>query len=256
MTERAGLRLHVEADLAEGASVALDDRQARYVRTVMRRASGDPLLLFNGRDGEWLGHLAIQAKGRVLAALERQTRSQANGPDLWLMLAPLKRGPMDLVMEKATELGVGAIWPVSTRRTVVDRLKPDRLRSIMIEAAEQCGRLDLPRLLPLASLDAALADWPAGRRLMMCDESRESPPVAEALGALDDARRRAPWAILVGPEGGFERSELDALKKLAFVTPVALGQQVLRAETAAIAALACWQAVIGEWVRPRAGIAV
>ena len=114
MTERAALRLHVEADLAEGVSVVLDDRKARYVRTVMRRASGDPLLLFNGRDGEWRGHLAVQAKGRVLVALARQTRSQAKGPDLWLMLAPLKRGPMDLVMEKATELGVGAIWPVST----------------------------------------------------------------------------------------------------------------------------------------------
>jgi 16S rRNA (uracil1498-N3)-methyltransferase len=142
---------------------------------------------------------------------------------------------------------------VLTRRTVVDRLNADRLRSIMIEAAEQCGRLDIPGLVPVGPLDAALAEWPPGRRLMVCDESRTSPPIADALAALDDSARRAPWAILVGPEGGFERSELDALKKLAFVTPVALGQQLLRAETAALAALACWQALIGDWARLRAG---
>jgi 16S rRNA (uracil1498-N3)-methyltransferase len=222
----------------------------------MRRTAGDPVLLFNGRHGEWRGRIDLLGKGRMGATVERQTRLQRGGADLWLLIAPLKRGPMDLVVEKATELGASAIWPVSTRRTVVGRLNADRARQIMIGAAEQCGRLDVPRLVPSASLDAALGEWPAGRRLMLCDESREGPPVAEALGALGDADRRAPWAVLVGPEGGFERSELDALKKLAFVTPVALGQQVLRAETAAVAAVACWQALIGAWARPYASDAV
>ncbi|MFO0995676.1 MAG: 16S rRNA (uracil(1498)-N(3))-methyltransferase [Alphaproteobacteria bacterium] len=255
MTERAPLRLHVEADLVAGASLALEESQARYVRTVMRRESGDPILFFNGRDGEWRARLAIEGKGRVTAVLERQTRGQEVPVDLWLVPALLKRGPMELVVEKATELGVAEIHPVKTRRTVIDRLNAERMRAIAIEAAEQCGRLAVPRLAPAAALDAVLASWPHGRRLLICDESGVSPPIAATLAGLDDSAERAPWAVLVGPEGGFERSELDALKKLPFVTPVALGHHLLRAETAALAALACWQALVGAWARPRAGSA-
>jgi len=245
------IRLYVTCDLAAGAAVALDEKQAHYLRAVMRLAPGDEVLVFNGRDGEWRARIdQLGKKAGALAVVER-TRAQETGPDLWLLFAPAKRGSPELVARAATELGVSALQPVTTRRTVVGRLNTDRLRANAIEAAEQCGRLDVPAVLKPMALDALLADWPAERRLMLCDETGGGAPVADALSAAErPAAHATPWAVLVGPEGGFDPSELDALGKRPIVTSVGLGPRILRAETAAIAALACWQALVGDWREP------
>jgi 16S rRNA (uracil1498-N3)-methyltransferase len=213
----------------------------------MRRAAGDEVLVFNGRDGEWRARIeALGKKGGALALIER-TRAQETGPDLWLAFAPAKRGSPELVARAATELGVSALLPVTTRRTVVGRINTERLHANAVEAAEQCGRLTVPAVLNPIALEALMADWPAERRLMLCDETGGGRPVAEAL---DAKHRAAPWAVLIGPEGGFDPSELDALGKQPIVTSVRLGPRILRAETAAIAALACWQALVGDWREP------
>lgn len=248
--ERSAPRLFVDVPLATGSEAALTDGQVHYLRHVLRRGEGDPVLLFNGRDGEWRGHIASLGKARAVVNLDGRTRAPEAEPDLWLLFAPIKRAPIDLVAEKATELGVSALVPVVTRRTVVGRVNAARLRTIAIEAAEQCERLSVPEVREARPLADVLAAWPEGRRLLVCDETGGGRPIAEALGALDAGARARPWAILVGPEGGFDPAELDALKKRTIVTPVTLGRRVLRAETAAMAALACWQAFVGDWTRP------
>jgi 16S rRNA (uracil1498-N3)-methyltransferase len=241
------IRLYLTDDLTAGGAAALDAKQAHYLKAVMRLGAGDEILVFNGRDGEWRTRIEdLRKKGGAIAIVE-QTRAQERGPDLWLAFAPAKRGTPELVARAATELGVSALQPVTTRRTVVGRVNTERLRANAVEAAEQCGRLTVPAVLKPIALDALLADWPAGRRLMLCDESGGGRPVAEALSSQD---RHAPWAVLVGPEGGFDPSELDVLGKQPIVTGVGLGPRILRAETAAIAALACWQALIGDWRAP------
>lgn len=241
------IRLYVTDDLAAGSTAALDPKQAHYLKSVMRLGAGEGILIFNGRDGEWRARIEdLRKKGGALSVVA-QTRVQETGPDLWLAFAPAKRGTPELVARAATELGVSALQPVTTRRTVVGRVNIERLRANAVEAAEQCGRLTVPAVLKPMALNALLADWPAGRRLMLCDESGVGRPVAEALSAED---RHAPWAVLVGPEGGFDPSELDALGKQPIVTRVGLGPRILRAETAAIAALACWQALVGDWRAP------
>ncbi|HEX9836481.1 MAG TPA: 16S rRNA (uracil(1498)-N(3))-methyltransferase, partial [Alphaproteobacteria bacterium] len=179
---------------------------------------------------------------------------QLASPDLWLVFAPVKRARIDFVAAKATELGVSALRPVLTRHTAVERVNVERLRANAIEAAEQCDRLDVPEVAAPVALDALIEDWPAGRRLMLCDESGAAPPVAAALAPFA-AAPAAPWAVLTGPEGGFAGSELDALKKREFVTAVSLGPRTLRADTAALAALSCWQALVGDWRAPPSGSA-
>jgi 16S rRNA (uracil1498-N3)-methyltransferase len=241
------IRLYLTDDLTAGAAAALDAKQAHYLRSVMRLGAGDEVRVFNGRDGEWRGRIEdLRKKGGALA-LVKQTRPQERGPDLWLAFAPAKRGTPELVARAATELGVSALQPVTTRRTVVGRVNTERLRANAVEAAEQCGRLTVPAVLKPIALDTLLANWPTDRRLMLCDETGGGQPVAAALSAQD---RAAPWAVLVGPEGGFDPSELDVLGKQPIVTRVGLGPRILRAETAAIAALACWQALIGDWRAP------
>jgi 16S rRNA (uracil1498-N3)-methyltransferase len=242
------IRLYITDDLiAGGAAAALDAKQAHYLKAVMRLGAGDEVLVFNGRDGEWRGRIEdLRKKGGALSLVER-TRAQERGPDLWLAFAPAKRGTPELVARAATELGVSALQPVTTRRTVVGRVNTERLRANAVEAAEQCGRLTVPAVLKPIALDTLLADWPADRRLMLCDETGGGVPIAQALSAQD---RAAPWAVLVGPEGGFDPSELDVLGKQPIVTSVGLGPRILRAETAAIAALACWQALVGDWRAP------
>lgn len=245
--ERTPPRLFVDAPLGAGGEAVLSDNQAHYLRHVLRRGEGDPVLLFNGRDGEWRGRIVALGKSRAAVAVEIQTRRQEAEPDLWLLFAPIKRGPVDLVVEKATELGVAALVPVVTRRTVVGRVNTERLRAIAMESAEQCHRLNVPEVREPRPLAQVLDAWPDGRRLLLCDETGQGRPVAQALAGFDDAARKAPWAILVGPEGGFDPAELDAIKKRTIVTPVTLGRRLLRAETAAMAALACWQALVGDW---------
>lgn len=243
-------RLFVEADLAPGVEAPLGADQVHYLCHVMRRTEGAHLLLFNGRDGEWRATLSLRGKKAAVARVGTQTRPSSAEPDLWLCFAPIKRARIDFLTEKATELGVAVLQPVMTRHTAVERVKVERLRANAIEAAEQTERLTVPEVRPTMELGRLLEAWPAGRRLLVCDETGGGPPIAETLGALDAAARAAPWAILIGPEGGFAESELAALRRMKDVVSVGLGPRILRADTAAVAALACWQAMIGDWCKP------
>jgi 16S rRNA (uracil1498-N3)-methyltransferase len=236
-------RLYVDAPLAPGADVTLEDGQAHYLRTVLRLEPGRQVLLFNGRDGEWLANIAELRKAGGAATALAQRRAQAPEPDLWLLFAPIKGDRVDWIAEKATELGVQRLQPVMTRHTVVARVNVERLKARAIEAAEQCERLTVPEVLEPRPLRAALEGWPSDRRLFVCAEAGPARPFAEALSGL---RRAAPTGLLVGPEGGFSRDELDLMRELAFVTPVGLGPRLLRADTAAIAALSLWQALAGD----------
>ncbi len=240
-------RLYVTDALAAGATLTLDDRAAHYLRTVLRLDVGADVALFNGRDGEWRARISAAAKRATTVALMAQTRPQTQEPDVWLLFAPVKRARIDLIVEKATELGVTRLLPVLTRRTIVTRVNVARLAATAIEAAEQCERLSVPAVDDPAPLDAVLARWPAGRRLLVGDEGGGGVPLRGAASAVG----AAPWALLVGPEGGFEPGELDALRQFQFVTRVGLGPRVLRADTAVTAALAVVQSSIGDWSLPR-----
>ncbi|MBF0335593.1 MAG: 16S rRNA (uracil(1498)-N(3))-methyltransferase [Alphaproteobacteria bacterium] len=234
------VRLHVDACLAEGADVAVSPAQAHYLGSVMRLGPGDPVILFNGRDGEWASRLAEVTRKAARLVVETRLRPQTPEPDVWLLFAPPKGPRLDFVTEKATELGAALLRPVFTRRSVVTRVNEEKMRAHLIEAAEQCERLTVPVLAPPAPLDRALAEWPSDRRLFVLAEHGPSRPLAEALTP-------GPAGFLVGPEGGFDKTELDALAGLPFAVAVGLGPRILRAETAALAALACWQARHGDW---------
>jgi 16S rRNA (uracil1498-N3)-methyltransferase len=237
--------LFVDAGLRAGGEVRLADERVHYLRDVLRLVPGAAIDLFNGRDGEWRSALVAVGKKQAALAVERQLRPQAPGPDLWLVFAPIKRARIDSVVEKATELGVAALLPVVTQHTAVERVKTERLQAIAIEASEQCERLSVPEVRAPVTLGKLLAEWPVERCVLRCAEAGEARPIAEALQAhVNDSTR--PWAVMIGPEGGFARSELDALMKLPFVMPVGLGPRILRADTAALAALACWQAILGD----------
>ena len=236
------IRLFVTASLGDGAAVELAQEQTHYLKNVMRLKEGDALALFNGSDGEFRARIESFAKRAAQLRVEERLRAQQTEPDLWLVFAPLKRARIDYLVEKATELGTSALVPVITRHTNVERLNLARLRAHAIEAAEQSERLAVPRIDELRTLDDVLAAWDASRRIMLCDESGTAPPAATVL-----ARQSAPaWAVLIGPEGGFAETELDALRKLPFVSPVSLGPRILRADTAALAGLAVLQALRGE----------
>jgi len=242
MQAKPATRLYVSAGLAAGAGVALAPAEAHRLKDVLRLRPGDDVAFFNGRDGEWRATIAeLGPDGGTAVAAEQVRLQQATG-DLWLVFALVKRPRLEWLVEKATELGVGALLPVTTARTIADRVNPARLAAIAREAAEQSERLDLPDIHAPAPLAKLLAAWPKGRTLVLCDETGAAPPIAEAAGAIPPG----PIACLTGPEGGFAESELDALRKLPFVFPVGLGPRVLRSETAALAALAILQALAGD----------
>ncbi|HZL60463.1 MAG TPA: 16S rRNA (uracil(1498)-N(3))-methyltransferase [Stellaceae bacterium] len=247
MAYRSMTRLYVDAPLEEGAALPLSVSHAHYLKTVLRLAEGAEVALFNGSDGEFLARIDAMDRRTCTLKLGARQRRQGDEGDLWLAFAPVKRARIDYLVEKATELGVSAIQPVTTARTNVARVNLDRLRANMIEAAEQSQRLSVPRLEEPKSLGALLETWPRERQLVLCDESGNAPPIAPALKAIAGQ----PCAVLIGPEGGFADSELDALRKLPFVCAVGLGPRVLRADTAALAALAVVQALIGDWSSAR-----
>ena len=197
--------------------------------------------MFNGRDGEWRARIDTIGKGWASLQLTEQSLPQPVEPDIWLLFAPIKRGRVDFLVQKATELGVSILLPTTTRRTVVERINLVRLGTTAAEAAEQCRRLSVPELRPVQSLEKVLASWPEERRLLFCDEAG-GPPAIEAMAGQEPA----PWAILIGPEGGFDPDESQALRERPFVVPMSLGPRILRAETAAVAALSLWQAVLGD----------
>ena len=236
------IRLYVTNDLASGAQVALNEAQSHYLANVMRVGSGAELLLFNGRDGEWRARVAATGRRRCELDVLAETRPQTRGPDLDLVAALVKRARLETIIEKAAELGARRVRLTITERTNAERTRVDRLAAIAIEAAEQTGRLDPPQVLAPEKLDRLLADWPSERRLMFCDESGEAPP---ALDALAD-REPGTWGVLIGPEGGFAPRERTLIRGLEQAVPVSLGPRILRADTAAIAALTLWQAALGD----------
>jgi 16S rRNA (uracil1498-N3)-methyltransferase len=232
-------RLFVRTVLADGAQVELDPAQANYLGNVLRLKEGAELLLFDGRSGEWLARIAEAGKKRMTLAVGRKTREVESVPDVWLAFAPVKRAQTDWLVEKATELGAARLIPVMTQRTVAERVKLERLETIAIEAAEQCGRTVLPEIaepLPLARL---LGERDSARTLYFADEAG-GQPAAEAF-------KGGPALILIGPEGGFTEEERSSIRAWPNAVPISLGPRILRAETAALAALAAWMSAVGDW---------
>jgi 16S rRNA (uracil1498-N3)-methyltransferase len=244
MDARPATRLYFPAGLAVGAEVGFGEAQAHRLRNVLRLAPGAAMTAFNAGDGEFLCRIVALGRSGGRLAVERQLRPPAPEADPWLVFAPVKRLRLDWLVEKATELGAGALLPVWTVRTQAERINLDRLGAHAVAAAEQTGRLSVPDIRPPERLDRLVAVWPAGRRLFVCDETGGGAPIAAALAGFPAAQ---PAALLVGPEGGFAETELDALGKLPFVTHIGLGPRVLRAETASLAALAVFQALAGDW---------
>jgi 16S rRNA (uracil1498-N3)-methyltransferase len=236
-------RLFVETPLQQGMEVVLGDQQSHYLANVLRAKAGQRIGLFNGEDGEWSAAIATITKRAVTVRVEACVREQRADPDLWLLLAPVKKTPLDYIVQKATELGVSRIVPVMTRRTIVDRVNSDRMRANAMEAAEQSERLTVPEISEPASLRQVLASWDPGRVLVFCDEAGDATDAATAF----EARSATSWAILTGPEGGFEPEEREYIRSLTFSLPVTLGPRILRADTAALAAIAVWQALRGDW---------
>lgn len=239
-------RLFVEADLATGARLPLDRAQANYLLNVLRRKPDDPVLLFNGRDGEWRAHLDPTGRKSADLVLDARTRPQPARPDLHYLFAPLKSARLDYVAQKAVEMGAGTIRPVLTRFTQGERLKPERLRANAIEAAEQCGILAIPDLPEAARLPAALAALAPERLLVFCDEDAPVADPVAALRAAADPAAPPPLAVLIGPEGGFAPEERALIRERPNAVALSLGPRILRADTAAVAALALVQAVLGD----------
>lgn len=269
----SGIRLYVDHPLAAGQAVPLTEAQAHYLVSVMRLAVGDAVLLFNGRDGEWQATLTLAAKRGAVVTCLGLTQPLMLPPDLWLLFAPIKKARTDFIVEKAVELGVARILPVQTRHTNSERIRQDRLQAHAVEAAEQCGATYVPLVADLQPLDRVLHDWPSGRALLWCDEGLSAstalptagagaspPPRGEGMGGTGLVGGSgllggtsgigmpvAPAAILIGPEGGFSTEEAQRLRAIPFVHPFSLGPRILRADTAAVAAITLWQAACGDW---------
>ena len=273
MSDHNAQRLYVEAPLAAGAAVAVTAEQANYLLNVLRLGAGDAVLVFNGRDGEWLARVSPKGKRSCELLPESQTRPQHGGPDIDYLFAPLKRARLDYMVQKATELGVARLRPVITRRTIAERVNLERMRANVIEAAEQCGILRIPEVVEPVKLEKALAGWDAKRRLVVCDEEAAvtdpikalqlgvrpsgSDTVSNAGGSdtpggmsalvSDPEGLTPPIAILIGPEGGFDPAEREFLLRQPFTLAISLGPRIMRADTAAVAALALVNAVAGDW---------
>jgi 16S rRNA (uracil1498-N3)-methyltransferase len=239
---RPKIRLHVEHPLGAGQTLDLSRDKAHYLFAVMRLSPGDEVALFNGRDGEWRAVVVEGTKRGGTLELSEQTAPQLDPPDLWLLFAPIKKARTDFIVEKAAEMGAARILPVQTDFTNSERIRRDRLQAHAIEAAEQCGGTYVPPVEELRRLSDVLDDWPEDRRLIFADEALVG--AKKALAAAPDASK---WAILTGPEGGFSDAERERLGKLPFVTPISLGPRILRADTAAVAAMTLWQSERGDW---------
>lgn len=240
------IRLHVPDDLAAEAAVAPSPEQAHYLTNVMRLTPGAALLLFNGRDGEWRARVESVGKRGCILRVGEKARAQSSTPDLELVVALVKRARLETIVEKAAELGARRLRLALTERTNAERTNIVRLQAIAAEAAEQTGRLDVPEIVAPEKLARVLAAWPADRRLVFCDEAGDAAPIAEALAGEGTG---AAWSVLIGPEGGFSPAERERLRAQPGVLPVSLGPRILRADTAAIAAMSVWQALLGDWRR-------
>lgn len=250
-------RLHTDASLAEGGEASLGPDRAHYLRTVLRRDVGAEIRLFNARDGEFAATISELSKKAGSAHIDGRLRAPEEEPDILILFAPIKRAPLELVIQKATELGAAGFAPVLTDRTNSDRLNMERLASIALEASEQCGRLSVPTFAERKRLVDALLRWDKSRQLIYCDEAGDDPAAewggrdgrAGPLYEIVKERAFTKAALLIGPEGGFSPDERGWLRSLPFVTPVTLGPRILRADTAAIVSLALWQAAVGDLAR-------
>lgn len=242
-------RLFLEDNLSTGACLTLSADHSHYLGVVLRLIEGDSVRLFNGREGEWRAMISESPKSKkkgIAVTLVEQLREQKSEPDLWLCCATIKRAHFDFMIMKATELGVSVIQPILTARTQIREANPERLRAIAIEAAEQSERLSVPEIRTPISLDTLVKEWPRPRLPLLCAEFGDAQPIAQALsGAL--ARARPTAAVITGPEGGFTKDEMAMMRALQEILPVRLGPRILRADTAAIAALSCWQSLCGDW---------
>lgn len=236
------VRLFVDSPLGEGRAIALDKTQQNYLGNVLRLKAGERILVFNGRDGEFAAGVTLEGKRLGLSA-QAQTRPQTPTPSLRWLFAPLKHARLDYMVQKAVEMGVGTIEPVITRRTQVSRINLERMRANAIEAAEQCGVISVPEVFPERNLAKVIEDWDASAHLVFCDEGAA---LADPLATLA-AMPQGPIAVLIGPEGGFDEAERQAIMRLASHTRLSLGPRILRADTAAVAALALVQAAHGDW---------
>jgi 16S rRNA (uracil1498-N3)-methyltransferase len=236
-------RLYYPGDLKEAVTIDLAGQQAHYLLNVMRRKANDPVLLFNGHDGEWLAHIADTTRKYCKLIPMTKTRNQTNSADIWLLFAPIKHGRIDYLTEKATELGVSRICPVITDHTQVSNIKIDRLQAHAIEAAEQSECLDVPEVREPTKLNALLQGWNSERIIFMGAERHNSVSITQACQKTPSPSA----AILIGPEGGFSEKEFALLESLPFVLPVSLGSRILRSDTAALAMLSCWQSLCGDW---------
>ncbi len=236
-------RLFIERRLDAGLVLDASPAHTNYLVNVLRRGEGDEVLLFDGLTGEWRAVIREAGKRSCRLEVVSPTRDQEAGPDLHYLFAPVKRARLDFMVEKATELGVAAIRPVMTRRTIAARVKLERMRANAIEAAEQCGVLRIPEIFEPEKLEKLLQDWPPVRRIVYCDEEADIASPVEALASCPPG----PIAVLIGPEGGFEQQERTMLRALPFVTPISLGPRVMRADTAAVAALTLVNAILGDW---------
>lgn len=243
MSMRAKIRLYVEHPLGAGQSVPLNRDQAHYLFGVMRQSVGAHVALFNGQDGEWLAKVAEAGKRGGTLTVQTQSAPLQLPPDLWLIFAPIKKARTDFIVEKATEMGAARIMPVQTDFTNSDRIRRDRLQAHAVEAAEQCGGTFVPDVADLQKLDRVLANWPDDRQLLFCDEAQ----VGRSSALTGDIAAPGPWAILIGPEGGFSDRERTRLSALPFTHTISLGPRILRADTAAVAALTLWQMALGDW---------
>lgn len=242
MIERAKIRLFVDEPLGEGQTIPLERDKAHYLFGVMRQAAGDRVALFNGRDGEWTAEVTQAGKRNGVLTCLGQAAPQLDPPDLWLLFAPIKKARTDFIVEKAAEMGASRIVPVLTEFTNSERVRVDRLQAHAVEAAEQCGGTFVPEVGEPEKLDRLLDGWDGARRLMFCDEAL----VGAASSALS-GDGGAPWAILIGPEGGFSEGERKRLHAMESAVSVSLGPRILRADTAAVAAMTLWQSALGDW---------
>ncbi len=237
----AKIRLFIDHPLAEGQEIALNDNQAHYLSGVMRQTAGAEIAVFNGQDGEWLARITqIGKRGGTITPVS-QSAPQRNPPDLWLLFAPIKKARTDFIVEKAAELGAARIIPIQTDHTNAERIRQDRLQAHAVEAAEQCGGTFVPEVTDLHPLPRLLDGWDPARPILWADEAMAGP--AATLATL----KPGPWAILIGPEGGWSEAERANLGLRPYVTRISLGPRILRADTAAVAAISLWQAALGDW---------
>lgn len=222
----------------------LSKEQAHYLVNVMRKRDGDEIMLFNGKDGEWLAYINSSSKKHCILVVKEKARGQTTQPDIWLCFAPVKNAPITNIIRQATELGVSCLQPVITQHTVITRVNTEKFAANAIEAAEQSERLSIPEILEPKNLDKLLSGWDLGRKLILCDETGGGMPMAQALSKLEKGQK---YAVLIGPEGGFSESEFALLRNQPYIVPVGMGPRILRADTAAIVALAGVFSILGDW---------